>query len=322
MNSEQTSGPFIVRHEHSISPHSPGGVHVSSHDIHDLEDESIPYGAYGAANDLIGKIADGHTVEIKVVDHGRTTIAGRARRQWFLKPTNSHRYDENGIRRVVPCRTVSVPRPPWTHEAEITPDPADEPVKFSSMMTWELDCLRSSAEGRRCGLPCSRLAQNIIVQAASRNNHIMPLLKSGLEPPDYPDPPPWIRDAVADADGHVPILEVGLDDALAVIAERVADDVPKSYACRARVADVSVWFSLMATASPDLSRYEQGIGVEAAEREALDTTVSGILGMLKNVTRSWIALPSHDMELEVSLSFPSMLLTPHVLIGDLLLESL
>ena len=150
----------------------------------------------------------------------------------------------------------------------------------------------------------------------------MPLLRCGLEAPDFPDPPSWIRDTVADADGHVHILEVCLDDSLSNIAERVADDVPKSYACRALVADVSVWFSLMATASPDLSRYEQGIDVEAAEREALDTTVSGILGMLKNVTRSWITLPSQDMELEVSLSFPSMLLTPHVLIGDLLLECL
>ena len=147
MSTEHAAGPFLVRHQHSISPQTPGGVHVSSIDIHDLEDEPVQYGAYGVANDLIGKIADGHTIEVKVVDHGRTTIVGRALRHWFLKPTSPYRYDENGIRRVVPCRTVSVPRPPWTHEPEITPDPADEPVRFSAMNTWELDCLRSSAEG-------------------------------------------------------------------------------------------------------------------------------------------------------------------------------
>ena len=145
MSTEHAVGPFIVRHQHSISPQTTGGVHVSSHDIHDLEDEPVPYGAYGLANDLIDKIDDGHTIEIKIVDHGRTTVAGRARRQWFLKPTNPYRYDENGIRRAVPCRTVSVPRPPWTHEPETAPAPAGDEGRFSSVQIWELHMLRSGA---------------------------------------------------------------------------------------------------------------------------------------------------------------------------------
>ena len=153
VSSEQTAGPFIVRHEHSISPQSPGGVHVFGDVIHDLDDEPVEYGAAGVINDLIRQIEDGHTVEIKVVDHGRTTVAGRARRQWLIKPTHSHRYNEHGMRRVVPCRTVSVPRPPWTHEPEIAsaePEiastPAGEEARFSSMAVWELYELRSVAE--------------------------------------------------------------------------------------------------------------------------------------------------------------------------------
>ena len=71
-----------------------------------------------------------------------------------------------------------------------------------------------------------------------------------------------------------------------------------------------------------MSKYEQGIDVEAAEHKALNTSVGAVLGSLASFNKSWIALPSLDVELEVSMSFPSMPLTPHVLTGDLLREFL
>lgn len=116
---EHTAGPFIVRHTHT---HAPGGRlhHITHSNLHDLDDEPVKYGASDVIHRLISKIEDGHTVEVKIIDHGRTTVAGRARRLWLLKPTNRYRREgAHGRHRAVPCREVSVPRPPWTHEPEI-----------------------------------------------------------------------------------------------------------------------------------------------------------------------------------------------------------
>lgn len=115
---EHTAGPFIVRHTHTHTPAGdPRPHHVTHYGLHDLDDEPIRFGAAGVINDLISEIEDGHTVEVKVIDHGRTTVAGRARRWWFLKPTNRYRRQgKHGPNKSVPCTEVSVPRPPWTHE--------------------------------------------------------------------------------------------------------------------------------------------------------------------------------------------------------------
>ena len=149
----------------------------------------------------------------------------------------------------------------------------------------------------------------------------MPLLKCGLEAPDFPDPPSWVREAVADEDGSVRELELDLGDTLETVASRIAGNAPCAYACKVGVSDVTVWFTLRSTRAPDMSKYEQGIDVEAAEHKALNTSVGAVLGSLASFTKSWIALPSLDIELEVSMSFPdSVPLTPHVLTGDLLRE--
>ena len=151
---------------------------------------------------------------------------------------------------------------------------------------------------------------------------MMSLLKCGLEAPDFPDPPSWVRDAVVDEDGNVRELDLALSDTLETVASRITGDAPCAYACKVGVADVSVWFTLRETKAPDLSRYEQGIDVDAAERDALNTSVGGFLGSLGTFDKSWVALPSLGIELEISMSFPFLLLTPHVLTGDLLREFL
>lgn len=148
----------------------------------------------------------------------------------------------------------------------------------------------------------------------------MPATRPRLEPPDDPDPPPWIEDAVAGADGHVAVLECDLSSTLADLVRRVADETPRKYACKTKLAGVHVWFSLTTATSPDLTQYEQGIDVPVAEQRELVTTVAHVLQRLWRANRTWLALPSHDLELEMSLEFPSALLTPHVLIGDLLRE--
>ena len=150
----------------------------------------------------------------------------------------------------------------------------------------------------------------------------MPLLKCGLEAPDFPEPPSWVRDAVAGEDGNVRVLEFDLGDKLETVASIIGGEAPCDYACKVGVSDVSVWFTLRSATKPDMSKYEQGIDVEAAEEKALNTSVGAVLGSLASFTKSWIALPSLDIELEVSMSFPPLLLTPHVLTGDLMREFL
>lgn len=182
--------------------------------------------------------------------------------------------------------------------------------------------LRSSQSFPLGGALSSSSAMNLAAPLSSSGQvDPVPLLKCGLEPPSFPHPPSWIIDAVADAYGRVDVLGCGLDDTLADVAARVAVDRPHRYACKTIVADVTVWFSLKTTTLPDMSKYQQGVDIKAAEQDALVTTVAGFLRMLE-AHPVWVTLPSHDLELEASMSFPSLQLTPHVLIGDLLREYL